>query len=149
MKQIALLGSNGPILANVLSALLKEGRSVDVLTTNAARMMLDTTNVTVQQLRTETKDQIRKSLEGFDVAILAYETDFTDKENNDFILRTYYETVDGVIDAGVRRLVVVGNKDSEAFFKGELRRRAADIDWQFVSTEGDYAGEVAKGLTTD
>lgn len=47
--------------------------------------------------------------------------------------------------AGVARVIVVGSPESEAFFAGHLRR-FDDIDWVFISTEGDYAGRTAGEL---
>lgn len=146
MKEIALIGSNGPVFAAVLSALLQEGRVVNAFTTNPERVMLDTTNVTVSHLDTSSKLATMQQLQGYDVAVVAYETDFTNVANNDFVLHTYSNTVNAAIEAGVRCLLVVGNKDSEAFLSGELRRHASEIDARFISTEGCYAGKVADAL---
>ena len=142
MKEIALLGSNGPVFATVLSALLKAGHEVCAYTTEPTKVMLDTTNVTIEELKTATKEETREELEGYATVVAAYETNFQDVANNDFILRTYSNTVNAAIEAGVKRLIVVGNPDSEAFFRGELRRHAGLIDANFISTAGDYAAKV-------
>ncbi len=41
-------------------------------------------------------------------------------------------------EAGVKRLVIVGSPQAEAFFIGDLKRQD-EVDWTFVSTEGDFA----------
>lgn len=146
MKEIALLGSNGPIYAAVMSALLESGRSVMAYTTAPTKVMLDTTNVTIEHLDTTSQKALCKELEGYSTAVIAYETDFTNKENNDFILDTYSMTVNAAIEAGVKRLVVVGNKDSEAFLNGELRRHATSIDARYISTEGCYACKTVEAV---
>lgn len=146
MKEIALLGTAGTVFSNVLTALLHKGYSVNTIVTEPEHIMLDTTNVTVSLYDTASKATIRKALEGYNDAVIAYETDFLDAANNDFILRTYAETVNAAIEAGVKRLVVVGNKDSEAFFATELKRRSDLIDGRFISTEGCYACAAADAI---
>lgn len=146
MKELALAGTTGPVYANVLSALLHAGRDVDAMVTDPERLMLDTTNITVQQFRTDSKADMITEFTGFSIVILAYETDFRDVNDNAFILGTYSETVNAAIEAGVKRLIVVGNKDSEAFFCGELSRHKGLIESTFISTEGDYATAVVREL---
>ena len=141
MKEIALLGVNGPVLADTLTALLEHGSDVDVFTTGPERVMLDTTNVTVNHLDTSSKEETRRQLTGFDTVIIANENDLQNADLNDYILRTYSATVNAAIDAGVKRLIVVGGKDSEAFYCGELRRHKG-LDYAFTTTEGDYAAAV-------
>ena len=142
MKEIALAGTTGPIYNTVLLALLHDNRAVEVLVTDPEKVMLDTTNVTVNQFRYAKKEEIKDELTGYDTVILAYNTDYTDAANNDFILHTYLRTVNGAIEAYVKRLIVVGAKESEAFFRGELARHGDYIDSTFISTEGDYSKAV-------
>ena len=142
MKEIALLGVNGTVLADVLTSLLEKGKSVDVFTTEPSRIMLDTTNVTVNRLDAESKEAMRDVLGGFDTIIIAVENNLADHDLNDFILHNYSRIVNAAIDAGAKKLIVVGGKDSEAFLCGELRRHK-DLDYSFTTTEGDYGAAVA------
>lgn len=142
MKEIALAGTTGTIYNTVLSALLHDNRAVEVLVTNPEKVMLDTTNVNVARFRTATKEEIKDELTGYDTVVVAYNTDYTNAANNDFILHTYSRTVNGAIEAEVKRLIIVGAKESEAFFRGELARHGNYIDSTFISTEGDYAKAV-------
>lgn len=143
MKKIALIGSTGPVFGNVLTALLEKGYSVLALVTDPDKVMVNNDRLTIHFLDTSSKEAISKELAGVETAVIAYETDFLDVNNNDFILHTYAETVNAVIEAGVKRLIVVGNKDSEAFLRGELNRRKDLIESDFRSTEGDYYHDVA------
>ena len=52
MKEIALVGVNGEVLSDVLTALLENGNDVDVFTPEPERIMLDSTNVTINRLDT-------------------------------------------------------------------------------------------------
>lgn len=143
MKEIALAGINSPVLANILTALLEDGRSVDVFTTNPERMMLDTTNVTVNRFDYTDKLAEVQSFTGFDTVILAHGVDLTNDDVDNEILRYYAQTVNAAREAGVKRLIVVGNPDSEAFYRGELERRP-ELNSQFISTTGDYARAVVR-----
>lgn len=146
MKEIALLGSTGPIYGHVLSALLKNGNSVNVMVTDPEKVMLDTTNVTVTRLDTGSKEATKKELEGYETVVIAYETDFQNVDNNDFVLHTYSPTVNAAIEAGVKHLIVVGARESEAFLHGELRRHKDLIDSVYISTEGNYYQAVVDAL---
>ena len=143
MKEIALIGVNGTVLSDTLTALLESGKDVDVFTPNPEHVMLDTTNVTVSRLESADKQATARQLAGFDTVIIANENNLADAELNDFILRTYSHTVNAAIEAGVKKLVVVGGKDSEAFYCGELRRHK-DLDYAFTTTEGDYPAAVSQ-----
>lgn len=146
MKEIALLGTGGKIYSHVLTALLENGNSVNVMVTEPEKVMLNTTNVTITRLDTSTKEATRRNLEGYDTVIVAYETDFQDAANNNFILRTYSPTVNAAIEAGVKHLIVVGARESEAFLHGELRRHKDLIDSAYISTEGNYSRAAVDAL---
>lgn len=142
MKEIALVGAAGPIYNAVLSTLLHDNRAVEALVTNPSRMMLNSSKVNVARFRWATVAEIRDELTGYDTVVVAYNTDFTDAANNEFVRHTYARTVNGAIAAGVKRLIVVGSKVSEAFFCGEIARHKGTVDAVFVSTEGDFATAV-------
>ena len=145
MKEIALVGVNGEVLSDVLTALLENGNDVDVFTPEPERIMLDTTNVTINRLDTETEDATKAQFGSFDKIILAYENDLSNADLSDFILRTYTHTVNAAMKAGVKQLIVVGGKDSEAFFTTELKHHP-ELNYAFTTTEGDFGAAVVSLL---
>lgn len=141
MKEIALVGVNGEVLSDVLTVLLEKGHDVDVFTPEPERIMLDTTNVTINRLDTATEEATKSQFEGFDKIILAYENDLANHDLTDFILRTYSHTVNAALKAGVKQLIVVGGKDSEAFYTTELKHHP-ELNYAFTNTEGDFGAAV-------
>lgn len=149
MKEIALLGVTGPVYGNVLTGLLEDNLSVNAMVTDPEHVMLDTTNITVTRYDAYDKEASKRALTGYDTVIIAYETDYQNAANNDLMLDTYSKTVNAAIEAGVKNLIVVGGKFSEAFLTGELRRHSDLIDAKYISTEGNYAKAVVDELTKD
>ena len=142
MKEVALTGSNCHIFADVLTALLHRGLSVHAFVTYPERLMLDDVDLTISRLDTDNKDGLIDAFEGYHDVIMTFNDDLTDSESNDFTLHHYNEMINAAQEAGVTRVIVVGSNESAAFFMGDLRRRG-DIDWVFISTEGDYADRAA------
>lgn len=142
MKEIALTGINGHVFADVLTELLHRGLSVNAFVSTPERVMLENSALTVSFLDVADKEALKNKFVGYRNAIMTFEDNQTDHEANDFILKYYVEMVNAARKAGVTRLVVVGSPQSEAFFTGDLKRHA-DVDWVFISTEGDYARRTA------
>lgn len=145
MKEVALTGTICHIFADVLSALLHRGVSVHAFVTNPEHLMLDDDDLVISRLDADNKDQLRDSFEGYHDVILTFNDDQTDAESNNFTLHHYNEMVNAAREAGVSRLIVVGSPESAAFFMGDLRRRS-DIDWVYISTEGDYADRAVREI---
>lgn len=142
MKEVALAGLSSRIYAEVLSALLHRNMAVNAMVNNPERMMLDDVNLTTTHLDVANADRLAEMFEGYHDVIMVFNDDLTDAESNDFTLHHFAEMVNAARRAGVARVVVVGSPDSSAFFMGDLKRQD-DIDWIFVSTEGNYAETVA------
>ena len=147
MKEIALAGINGHIFSDILSALLHRQVAVNAMVTNPEHLMVENTALTVTRLNTETKETLTEGFEGYNTVILAFGDNQLDKQANDFALKYYAELVNAVREAGATRLIVVGGYNAEAFFLGDLRRHN-DIDWVYISTEGDYANRAADEALT-
>ncbi len=145
MKEIALLGTTSHVFADVLGSMLKEGLSVNALVDYPTKVMIEDTRLTVTHLPVQEHAQVVEALEGYHDAVLTYNDDLRDAYTNDLTLKYFVDTVHAAREAGVARVIVVGSPDSEAFFVSDLRR-LDDIDWVFISTEGDYAGRVAREL---
>lgn len=143
MKEIALLGANGPVMSHVLSHLLENGLSVNALTLFPEKVMIDNTQLTVSRFDVTSKEATTEALEGYNTVIIANETDLQNDELDNIILKYFAQTVNAARDAGVSRLIVVGAKESSGFYLNDLHRHD-DIDWVFINTEGDYAARAAQ-----
>lgn len=143
MKEIALLGTNNHVMADVAGALLSRGVAVNAMVDFPERVMLNDTNLTVMRLDLANHQSVEDALGCYAVAVLTYNDDLHDAYTNDLTLKYFADTVHAARQAGVSRIIVVGSPDSEAFFVTDLRR-LNDIDWVFISTEGDYADRTAE-----
>lgn len=137
MKEIAITGLNGHVLSHVLTHLLHRGVSVNAYVNNPERLMDTSTQLTASLLDVEDKDRLRDLFTGYDTLIMTFDDNQTNHDENSFVLDNYDKMVHAAREAGVKRLVVVGSPQAEAFFTGDLKRRS-DLDWVFISTEGDY-----------
>ena len=146
MKEIALLGTNNRVFADVLGALLERGLSVNAMVDFPEKVMLDDSRLTVTALNVPNHQSVEDSLQGYADAILTYNDDLEDAYTNELTLKYFVDTVHAARQAGVGRIIVVGSPQSEAFFVTELRR-LDDIDWVFVSTEGDFSRRAADEVT--
>lgn len=142
MKEIALLGTVNHVFGDVMGALLARGENVNAMVDYPEKVMLDDTRLTVTHLPVEEHDRVVELLEGYHDAVLTYNDDLTDAYTNDLTLKYFVDTVHAAREAGVSRIIVVGAKDSQAFFVSDLRR-LDDIDWVFISTEGAYSERAA------
>lgn len=146
MKEIALLGTTNRVFGDVLGALLAQGLSVNAMVDYPEKVMLDDTRLTVSHLPVEDHARVVEMLEGYHDAVLTYNDDLTDAYTNDLTLKYFVDTVHAAREAGVSRIIVVGGRDSQAFFVSDLRR-LDDIDWVFISTEGDYRRRAAEEVS--
>lgn len=147
MKEIALMGMNSPVLADILSALLHRNMAVNAMVTNPEHLMIDNTLLTVSHVDGKSVDTMAEDLEGYHDAVMAFGDDFTNAESNEFTLHAFPNMVTAARRAGVSRIIVVGSPQSAAFFLGDLRRQD-DIDWVYISTEGDFARHAADEVET-
>lgn len=146
MKEIALLGTTNHVFGDVLTSLLEKELSVNAMVDYPEKVMLDDTRLTVTHLPVDQHERFVEALEGYHDAVLTYNDDLQDAYTNDLTLKYFVDTVHAAREAGVARIVVVGSPDSQAFFVSDLRR-LDDIDWVFISTEGDYPRRAADEIT--
>ncbi len=142
MKEIALLGTNGHVMGNVLGALLARGLGVNAMVDFPEKVMLADSRLTVTHFNPADRGKTEASLQGYTEAVLTYNDDLEDKYTNELTLKYFVDTVLAARRAGVERVIVVGAQESGAYFLSGLRR-LDNIDWVFISTEGDYAGRTA------
>ncbi len=145
MKEIALTGTVNHVFGDVLGALLAEGLAVNAMVDFPEKVMLEDDRLTLTHLPLAQHESVVEAFAGYHDAVLTYNDDLQDHYTNDLTLKYFVDTVHAAREAGVARIIVVGSPDSEAFFVSDLRR-LDDIDWVFVSTEGDYAGRVAREI---
>ncbi len=145
MKEIALLGTVNRVQANVLGELLGRGLAVNAMVDYPEKVMLADTRLTVTHLPVQNHERVTEALEGYADAVLVYNDDLRDAYTNELTLKYFVDTVHAAREAGVKRIIVVGSPDSEAFFVSDLRR-LDDIDWVFISTENAYPERVADEL---
>lgn len=142
MKEIALIGTTNHVFADVLSVLLDRGLYVDAMVDYPEKVMLDNENLTVTHYPLGEHERMTELLDGYHDAVLTYNDDLSDEYTNDLTLKYFSDTVRAAREAGVKRIIVVGSPDSKAYFVSDLRR-LDDIDWVFISTEGDYPDRTA------
>ncbi len=147
MKEIALLGTVSHVQADILGALLAQGLGVNALVDYPERVMIEDTRLTITPLDVTRHEHVREMLEGYNTVVLAYNDDLKDAYTNEMTLKYFVDTVHAAREAGVERVIVVGSPDSQAFFVSDLRR-LDDIDWVFISTEGDFAGRTASEVVS-
>ncbi len=145
MKEIALTGTNNHVFADVLGKLLACDINVNAMVDFPEKVMLSDTKLTVSLFSPENHARTVESFQGYHDAVLTYNDDLKDPYTNELTLKYFVDTVHAAREAGVARLIVVGSPDSEAFFVTDLRR-LDDIDWVFISTEGDYPTRTAQEL---
>lgn len=145
MKEIALIGSIDRIYGDVLGQLLKHEISVNAMVDQPEKLMLDNSLLTVSHLDVTDTKAVKEALEAYDTGVLVYNDDLRNVATNELTLKTFSHTVTAAREAGVKRVIVVGSENSEAFFVTDLRR-IDDIDWLFISNVGPYAKRVRKEI---
>ena len=148
MKEIALIGSNGPVMSAVLGSLLAKGLSVEVFSLYPEHVMIDNTQLTVRHYDYASEENMRRSLEGYSTVVIANETDLENEELDNVILKYFPSTLKAIAEAGIENLVVVGAKESNAFYLGHLKQ-LENTDWKYYDTEGDYASRVIEALKVE
>lgn len=142
MKEIALVGTNNRVFADVLSVLLARDLAVNAMVDYPEHVMVEDSQLTVTGMNYFDEDAMRQSFEGYHDAILTYDDNLQDASHNEIALKSFANTLTAARKAGVARIIVVAGQDSEAFFVS-LLKRIDDIDWVFISTEGDYPDRTA------
>lgn len=138
MKEVTLVGTTCHVFSEILTQLLERGLAIDALVDDPERLMLQRDNLMIGHIDAKNEANAAKALAGATDVILAYDDNLSNAEHNELTLKSFVPTLTAARQAGVKRVVVVGSPDSSAFFVSELKR-IDDLDWVFVSTEGDFA----------
>lgn len=108
MKEIALLGTNGHVMGNVLGALLARGLGVNAMVDFPEKVMLADSRLTVTHFNPADRGKTEASLQGYTEAVLTYNDDLEDKYTNELTLKYFVDTVLAARRVGVERVIVVG-----------------------------------------
>lgn len=153
---IALIGGTGFVGAALLQELLSRGHTVTALARNPAKFPARDrlTGVKADALDAT---QVAQAVRGHDAAISAYNPGWSEPDIHDLFLRGTRAIIDGVKQAGLRRLLIVGGAGSLYVAPGvqlvdtpefpaeykqgalaarealNLIRAEAGLDWTFVS----------------
>ncbi len=112
MKEIALLGTNGHVMGNVLGALLARGLGVNAMVDFPEKVMLADSRLTVTHFNPADRGKTEASLQGYTEAVLTYNDDLEDKYTNELTLKYFRApgrcgTCDCGGGAGVRGILPV------------------------------------------
>lgn len=109
--KIALIGATGFVGSAVLPELLQRGHQVTVLARNPAKLAAQP-GLTVVAGDALNAAQVSRAVAGQDAVISAYNPGWTEPKIYDLFLQGTRAIVDGVKQAGVKRLLVVGGAGS-------------------------------------
>lgn len=153
---IALIGATGFVGAPILSELLSRGHQVTALVRNLGKIPLQK-GLTLVAADALDAGQVAKAVAGHDAVVSAYNPGWSEPKIYDLHLQASKAIVDGVKQAGVKRLLVVGGAGSlyvapglqlvdtpqfpAEYKQGALAAREAlnqlkletSLDWSFVS----------------
>ena len=142
MKEVALVGTACRVFSDVLTLLLERDIAVVAFVDNPEKVMLNDEQLTVSHLYPADEKAVEEALQGFHDVVLVYDDNLMNVDHNTLTLKSFVPTLTGARKSGVNRVIVVAGADSEAFFVTELKR-IDDVDWVFISTEGDDATRTA------
>jgi len=109
--KIALIGATGFVGSAVLPELLQRGHQVTVLARNPAKLSARP-GLTVVAGDALDAAQVSRAVAGHDAVISAYNPGWTEPKIYDLFLQGTRAIIDGVKQAGVKRLLVVGGAGS-------------------------------------
>ncbi len=127
MKEIALVGTNNRVFADVLSVLLARDLAVNAMVDYPEHVMVEDAQLTVSRMNYGDESAMREAFEGYHDAILTYDDNLRDAAHNELALKTFADTLTAVRQAGVARVIVVASPDSEAYFVSLLQIGRAHV----------------------
>lgn len=118
--KVALIGASGRVGRAILNELLNRGFKVDALVRNPDKLKLDNPNLTVTQVDASNESSLANDLKGFDNVISAYNPGWSNPNIYQETLENYPKILKAAIQAGVKRLLIVGGAGT-LFVKPGLR----------------------------
>lgn len=163
MKNIVLIGASGFVGSAILKEALDRGIGVTAVVRNPEKITQSHPNLRVVKLDVSSADAVASVAQGADAVISAYNPGWSNPDIYEQTLRVYPVIVQGVKQAGVKRLQIVGGAGTlfvspgvrvmetgaipEAFMPGvkgladfylNILAKEKDIDWVFFSPAGEF-----------
>ncbi|MDL2214678.1 NAD(P)-dependent oxidoreductase [Dysgonomonas sp. OttesenSCG-928-M03] len=164
MKKIVLIGASGFVGSAILKEALDRGCQVTAVVRDPKKITIQSPNLTVKQADVSSAQTVSELSKGADAVISAYNPGWSNPNIYEDTLKIYPAIVEGVKDAGVKRLLMVGGAgtlfvspgvrvvDSGAIpdaimpgvkalgeFYLNILIKEKDIDWVFFSPAGNIA----------
>jgi len=171
MKKVLLIGASGFVGSAILQEALNRGYEVTAVVRNAGKITLKNPNLKVIEADVSDRTKVDELSKGFEHVISAYNPGWTNPNIYEETLKVYPAILDGVKNAGVKRLLIVGGAgtlfvapglrvvDSGAIPKqimpgvkslGEfylnILMNEKEIDWVFFSPAGNIAPGKRTGI---
>ena len=122
MKEIALVGTNNKVFADVLSVLMARDVAVNAMVDFPEHVMVEDESLTVSRMDFYDEEAMREAFASYGSLVLTYDDNLLDVAHNNLALRTFADTLTAARKAGVGRVIVVAGQDSEAYFVSLLNR---------------------------
>lgn len=119
-KEVALIGASGRVGHAILEELLNRGLGVKALVRNPPKLKVDNANLTVAQVDVANEKALEKELRGYENVISAYNPGWQNPNIYQDTLDNYPKILNACIQAGVKRLLIVGGAGT-LFVKPGLR----------------------------
>ena len=171
-KNVLLIGATGFVGSALLNELLNRGHQVTAIVRDAKKVKVQNENLTYVEADATDPAQLATIAKGMDAVISAYNPGWANPRLYEDTLENYPKIVEGVKQAGVRRLLIVGGagtlfvapgvrlidtgtlpaewipgvKSLGEFYLNTLMKEQ-DIDWIFFSPAGNL-GNLQPGTRT-
>ena len=171
-KNVLLIGATGFVGSALLNELLNRGHKVTAIVRDAKKVKVQNENLTYVEADATAPAQLAEIAKGKDAVISAYNPGWANPRLYEDTLENYPKIVEGVKQAGVRRLLIVGGagtlfvapgvrlidtgtlpaewipgvKSLGEFYLNTLMKEQ-DIDWIFFSPAGNL-GNLQPGTRT-
>ncbi|MBQ6745665.1 MAG: NAD(P)-dependent oxidoreductase [Bacteroidaceae bacterium] len=171
-KNVLLIGATGFVGFALLNELLNRGHQVTAIVRDAKKVKVQNENLTYVEADATNPAQLATIAKGMDAVISAYNPGWANPRLYEDTLENYPKIVEGVKQAGVRRLLIVGGagtlfvapgvrlidtgtlpaewipgvKSLGEFYLNTLMKEQ-DIDWIFFSPAGNL-GNLQPGTRT-
>lgn len=169
MKKIVIIGASGFVGSAILNEALDRGLEVTAIVRNPDKIKISNANLTVVKADISSAADVAQYAKGADAVISAYNPGWNNPNIYEDTLKIYPEILQGVKDAGVKRIQIVGGAGTlfvapgirvidsgaipESYMPGvqslaefylNTLMNEKDIDWVFFSP----AGSIAPGKRT-
>lgn len=162
MKNIVIIGASGFVGSAILNEALNREIKVTAIVRNPEKIKISNPNLTVTKGNISKASDVTSLVKGADAVISAYSPGWNNPDMYDETLRVYPQILEGVKDAGIKRLLIVGGAgtlfvspgkrvidtgfipdeimggvESLGKFYLETLVQEKDIDWVFFSPAGN------------